>query len=444
MSTPAFGADPLHLEIHGGPTDPVSRHVVDIDAVHHGALRYLARAEDMALQGVKLTMIATEVSMAGRIADPVSVVARPVEAFGLVRLVSRLRDHLEDRRDLAERTRTAAILYGEVDHTNAVAMRRVLTGEDAIPMSRMWGPADEGLCSTSPRDPDVARWYAPTCSDTVLPEFHAEGLYGAQDLKIDAVTVVPTQVRPGLAGLLQTTHDGYAARTPDGMHEADAIDVHRRILSGQDGGQRASYVIALPGTSSWDPADLRRDPHRVRSMRPNLEGAAGHPSAEARLLPEVLRAAGVPDGAEVVLVGHSQGGMTAMTAAALPAMRRYRMHVVTAGSPVGRAPAVPSVKYLHLANRGDVVPEAEGAPNRPGPNQMTVTTGPERGLTQTGEAHDIGAYVHELDRIDEARRRGDLDPKLEQYLRSMDRAGHLPASDTPVQVETTRVTLRRV
>jgi len=87
-------------------------------------------------------------------------------------------------------------------------------------------------------------------------------------------------------------------------------------------------------------------------------------------------AAGLAAGrGDVMLVGHSEGGMVAVqTALACAKSGRFRVsHVVTAGSPVGLTVAkLPgSVQVLALENSNDIVPHLDGRTN---PDKINVTT----------------------------------------------------------------------
>lgn len=71
----------------------------------------------------------------------------------------------------------------------------------------------------------------------------------------------------------------------------------------------------------------------------------------------------VPSGAELALVGHSLGGITAMNLAAdRDFCARYRVtRVVAIGSPIdGKRPADPGTRVYSLVNEHDVVPGLEG------------------------------------------------------------------------------------
>src|SRR5207244_3061996 len=86
---------------------------------------------------------------------------------------------------------------------------------------------------------------------------------------------------------------------------------------------------------------------------------------------------GVTRDDDVMLVGHSEGGLVAVTAAR-DAVRsgEFRVtHVVTAGSPIGlTADEVPrGVQVLALENAHDLVPHLDGTTNPDRPNVTTVT-----------------------------------------------------------------------
>jgi hypothetical protein len=97
-----------------------------------------------------------------------------------------------------------------------------------------------------------------------------------------------------------------------------------------------------------------------------------------------------------MLVGHSQGGLVAVTTArdAVASGEFDVTHVVTAGSPVGRtAGSLPGrVRLLALENARDVVPHLDGLAN---PDRANVTTASsERGDGTVLGDHDIdGSYV---------------------------------------------------
>ncbi|GAA3058649.1 hypothetical protein GCM10020229_82900 [Kitasatospora albolonga] len=125
-------------------------------------------------------------------------------------------------------------------------------------------------------------------------------------------------------------------------------------VTGPDGVLR--YVVQLAGMARSFNADSPQD----------LVGAfnaVGRPdSPYARAVAKALRSF-IPSGAELALVGHSQGGVTAMNLAGnrdLTAVYTVT-HVVAIGSPIdAKRPADPRTKVFSLVNEHDIVPSLEG------------------------------------------------------------------------------------
>lgn len=165
------------------------------------------------------------------------------------------------------------------------------------------------------------------------------------------------------------------------------IDVTAVTSTGPDGASTTAYVVALPGTSSFE-APVVSDFHSdVRNLEGNLLLMAGRSTAEVAALPSALLAAGVPPGARVMFVGHSQGGMTAYTATGDPTLRsRYQItHCLTAGSPIGAMAAPKGVQVLSLENSRDPVPKLDGRRNPDAMHRTTVRFDGDRG-------HDLDGY----------------------------------------------------
>jgi hypothetical protein len=177
-----------------------------------------------------------------------------------------------------------------------------------------------------------------------------------------------------------------AQRNGDDRH--GEIDV--RILTLPDGSRRA--IVDITGTKSWDPLPTRD----VTSLTTNGRALVGERTAYEQGVLVAMRRAGVRPDDAVMLVGHSEGGMVAVTTArdAVASGRFHVTHVVTAGSPVGgTVGALPaSVQVLALENSRDVVPHLDGAAN---PDLRNVTTASSRrgDGTMSGD-HDIDdAYL---------------------------------------------------
>lgn len=176
--------------------------------------------------------------------------------------------------------------------------------------------------------------------------------------------------------------DGPVARTPprsladvlsdlerrNDDHPHGSIDV--RILTMADGTRRV--IVDVTGTKSWTPFPTGD----VTSLTTNGRALVGDPGAYEQGVMAAMLAAGVRRTDPVLIVGHSEGGMVAVTTAR-DAVRSGRFdvtHVITAGSPVGRTVGeLPSsVQVLALENERDVVPHLDGVANPDRPNVTTV------------------------------------------------------------------------
>lgn len=138
-------------------------------------------------------------------------------------------------------------------------------------------------------------------------------------------------------------------------------------------GGGAAYVVDLPGTRDWQP-DPRRPRPYLNDLQTNVELLAGRPTARLDGLARALAAAGVTPADPVLLVGHSQGGLLALRAAAqFRRSGRFQVtHVLTAGAPIGRIAVPPGVDLLALENRYDTVPALDGAPDPDERHRTTV------------------------------------------------------------------------
>lgn len=185
----------------------------------------------------------------------------------------------------------------------------------------------------------------------------------------------------GLADVMS----GLALRN-EGRH--GEIDV--KFLDCADGTRRV--IVDIPGTKSWDPLPNGD----VTSFSTNARALLGERTAYEQGVLTALTRAGVTPTDKVMLVGHSEGGMVAVTAAR-DAMRSGRFtitHVITAGSPialsVGQVPS--GVQVLALENKHDFIPHLDGSANPDEPNITTVTV--DRGDGTEGDDHSIpDAYL---------------------------------------------------
>lgn len=118
------------------------------------------------------------------------------------------------------------------------------------------------------------------------------------------------------------------------------------------------YVLLMPGTSF---ALLSNN--TPQDLVGAFDGVLRTDTTYTRAARKVLVRAGVPAGSEVMFVGHSLGGLTAMNLAAdVEVSSQYRVtHVITLGSPIdGKRPADHTTRVISLVNNHDVIPMLDG------------------------------------------------------------------------------------
>jgi pimeloyl-ACP methyl ester carboxylesterase len=128
-------------------------------------------------------------------------------------------------------------------------------------------------------------------------------------------------------------------------------------------------------------------------METNYQLIGGLDSAYGRGIRQAMLDAGL-DGKDVMLVGHSQGGMVSTALAADPDFTRHFtvQHVVTAGAPTAQVPDLPAgTQGLHLENRGDAVPLLDGEDNPDQPHRTTVLF--DDGSHDIVDNHDLRHYT---------------------------------------------------
>ncbi|WP_298988669.1 hypothetical protein [uncultured Pseudokineococcus sp.] len=191
---------------------------------------------------------------------------------------------------------------------------------------------------------------------------------------------------------------GGGALSPAGRATSAAPIAVERVV---DGAGARRWVVVLPPTQTtaapWDeattnPADLGTD----------LRGVGELPTAMTRAAVEAMDRAGVAPDEPVLLVGYSQGGITAAQLAADPALRsRFAVDaVLTAGAPVAGLDVPPDVAVLSLEHEEDWIASLEGADAPATPSRTTVlrdlpdaATAPAPGEPADGTAgHDLGRY----------------------------------------------------
>lgn len=160
---------------------------------------------------------------------------------------------------------------------------------------------------------------------------------------------------------------------------------------GPDGVER--WVVNIPGT---EPSRLL-GPTGIDTDLATMASAtnASEQSELSRAIVEAMDAAGVDDsGLDVMLSGHSLGGMVAADIASDPALvEKYNIKAIaTQGSPIAHYPVDRDVEVLAVEHDQDVVPQLDGADNPRSDNWTTVqTTDPTRSLNP-GTSHSGDTY----------------------------------------------------
>ncbi|WP_380163879.1 hypothetical protein [Jannaschia sp. R86511] len=230
----------------------------------------------------------------------------------------------------------------------------------------------------------------------------------------------------GVADLLRRGQSVAAWREPGpGGHDTLPPGAPRPVrgqvridrVQGADGA--VAWVVHVPGTQEWD-GDGHGSP---MDLAANVALVGGAPTGVADGVARALVEAGARPDEPVAVVGHSQGGMTAVALAADPGLRRVARitHVVTAGSPLPGRTLPPGVQVLALEHRDDLVPRLDGRRHPDRTDQVTVTAPAPGGPWHRDAvpAHSSSAYVVTAERVDASRH-----PSLVAY-----RAGLAPFLD---------------
>ncbi|KWW98546.1 hypothetical protein LI90_169 [Carbonactinospora thermoautotrophica] len=138
--------------------------------------------------------------------------------------------------------------------------------------------------------------------------------------------------------------------------EADGHIAIQTVV-GPDGKPR--YIVELPGVQAWSLVDHPQDVGGAVSSE-QLQS-----SAYTRAIRKAMEQAGIPEGADVMLVGHSLGGIAAMDLAGDPSFNggKYNVtHVMTAGSPISTKEVAPGAqtRVLSVENTHDIVTHVDG------------------------------------------------------------------------------------
>jgi PGAP1-like protein len=291
-----------------------------------------------------------------------------------------------DRAAIALRDHAAGLVGCTPAAVHALAL---LAGGSPIPHSL------ETLLTDDPALVDAIMNAGPVIWGNLSAPLLADGHAKVIDAGIDATGAPPRSLADVVSALARRNHG-----------RPGEIDV--RIITGADGTRRA--IVDIPGTKTWDPADVADVTGPVTNMR----ALVGAPTTYEKGVLQAMQRAGVRPTDDVMLVGHSEGGMVAVQAALSCAKSgRFRVrHVVTAGAPIGLTVAkLPSsVQVLAVENHNDIVAHLDGRTN---PDKVNVTTATiTRGDGRIGNDHGLDqSYLPGAADLDAAR-----DPSLASYL----------------------------
>jgi len=211
----------------------------------------------------------------------------------------------------------------------------------------------------------------------------------------------PDVVEPTIAGLLAGSKDAYGY--PPGSLSVLSID--------RSDGTRA-WIVHLPGTEDWS----RVDSENPWDFEGDLEGMTAPQAAmfaqQQVLIQEFMKGALHDAGAlpteDVLITGHSGGGIHAAAAAANPAfLAEVNVRaIVIAGAPAKNLHVAPDIAVLDLQNDNDVVAAADFGPPPDAPNWVSVSShrggvaGGAAPLAQLREAHGLENYIEDAQNLE--------------------------------------------
>lgn len=247
-----------------------------------------------------------------------------------------------------------------------------------------WNPVAAGLAHHAPADPPAV--------DPL-----------ADPLAADRAAGQPWAVQASIAGMMAGSQDAYA-------YPPGSIAVIR--IERAEGAP--AWIVHLPGTQDWSTVDSSNP----FDMEGNIEGLTGAYKDSYRqqhilvqdLMKEALRASGALPTDDVLLTGHSGGGIHAAAAAAdreFLAQVNVKM-IVIAGAPAKNLDVAEHIAVVDLENENDIVTAADFGTPPATSNWVTVTShrlplavpATVGGLaTMVKEAHAVENYVKDAEEL---------------------------------------------
>lgn len=181
--------------------------------------------------------------------------------------------------------------------------------------------------------------------------------------------------------LMRDMWDVYATRDEPG---AERPSVQVTVVDNP--GQPPRYIVAIPGTTeSIDTWDGWTGHQGGTDWAANLKGVGYGTTSSTQAVMDAIDevTANHPGGArpEIVLTGHSQGGIIAANIASDPAFaERYDIGgIMTAGSPIQSAPIPHDIPVINFDNQYDPVPKLDfggaGGTDQPNVTDVDISNG---------------------------------------------------------------------
>lgn len=214
---------------------------------------------------------------------------------------------------------------------------------------------------------------------------------------------------------LTLTPDNALQTIFDEQGELGAKPGQVQVVRIDHGDDPPTWIVQIPGTQDWSPT--RTDNPVDLTSNVNLMAMPDQTVIEQQVA-DAMREAGIEPGQDVMLTGHSQGGIIAASMASDPdILDEFDIKsVVTGGSPVGRFDIPDDISVMSLEHEQDVVPKLDGSDNPDRPNWTTVTRelsdaeGTVDGQRGPGAAHSTDNYAATGADVD-----GSDDPGIEAW-----------------------------
>jgi hypothetical protein len=150
---------------------------------------------------------------------------------------------------------------------------------------------------------------------------------------------------------------------------ADSGQVRIEEIVGSDGKTR--YIVYVPATTDWS----AKSGDNTTDMTTNVQGMAGNDTVMREMVRQAIADAGIDPNDEVMLVGYSQGGITA---GSLAADQSFLDDVnvtalMTVGAPISDFPVDSDIEVLSIEHEQDLVPDLDGNENPASDNWSTIT-----------------------------------------------------------------------